>query len=133
LSYLPYGRVEDSLLAGIGRFIEPLGRPLGLDWKMMTALLTSIVAKENAVATLGVLYGVGDEGLVRVLPAVMAPASALAFLVVLMLFIPCAATVAVMKRELGSWTWFGASFALMLSLSFLCGMIAYRLAVLIGL
>ncbi len=133
LSYLPHGRVEDSFLAGIGQFIEPVGRPLGLDWKMMTALLTSIVAKENAIATLGVLYGVGDEGLVRVLPAVMTPASALSFLVVLMLFIPCAATVAVMKRELGSWTWFGASFALMLSLSFFLGLIAYRLAIWIGL
>ena len=133
LSYFPHGRVEDSLLAWIGQFIEPVGRPLGLDWKMMTALLTSIVAKENAIATLGVLYGVGDEGLVRVLPAVMTPASALAFLVVLMLFIPCAATVAVMKREMGSWTWFGASFALMLSLSFFLGLFAYRLAIWIGL
>ena len=133
LSYLPHGRVEDSFLAGIGHFVEPLGRPLGLDWKMMTALLTSIVAKENAIATLGVLYGVGDEGLVRVLPAVMAPASALSFLVVLMLFIPCAATVAVMKRELGSWSWFGASFALMLSMSFFLGFLAYRLAIWIGL
>jgi len=133
LSYLPHGRVEDSFLAGIGQFIEPVGRPLGLDWKMMTALLTSIVAKENAIATLGVLYGVGDEGLVRVLPAVMTPASALSFLVVLMLFIPCAATVAVMKRELGSWIWFGASFSLMLSLSFFLGLLAYRLAIWIGL
>ncbi len=133
LSYFPHGRVEDSLLAGIGQFIEPVGRPLGLDWKMMTALLTSIVAKENAIATLGVLYGVGDAGLVRVLPAVMTPASALAFLVVLMLFIPCAATVAVMKREMGSWRWFGASFALMLGLSFFLGLIAYRLAIWIGL
>ncbi|MEI7637485.1 MAG: nucleoside recognition domain-containing protein, partial [Syntrophus sp. (in: bacteria)] len=133
LSYFPHGRVEDSLLAGIGQFIEPVGRPLGLDWKMMTALLTSIVAKENAIATLGVLYGVGDEGLVRVLPAVMTPASALAFLVVLMLFIPCAATVAVMKREMGSWKWFGASFALMLSMSFFLGLFAYKLAIWIGL
>ncbi len=133
LSYFPSGRVDESFLADFGRLIEPLGRPLGLDWKMMTALVTSIVAKENAVATLGVLYGVGDEGLMKVLPTVMTPASALAFLVVLMLFIPCAATVAVMKRELGDWRWFGGSFALMLGLSFVLGTAAYRLALWIGL
>jgi len=133
LSYFPHGRVEDSLLAACGHFIEPLGRPLGLDWRMMTALVTSVVAKENAVATLGVLYGVGDEGLVRVLPTVMTPASALSFLVVLMLFIPCAATVTVMKQELGSRRWFGASFALMLGLAFLLGFAAYRLALGLGL
>ena len=133
LSYFPHGRVEDSLLAAFGHMIEPLGRPLGLDWKMMTALVTSIVAKENAVATLGVLYGVGDQGLMQVLPAVMTPASALSFLVVHMLFIPCAATVVVMKQELGNWRWFGASFALMLGLSFILGFAAYRLALVIGL
>ncbi|MDI9570955.1 MAG: ferrous iron transport protein B [Pseudomonadota bacterium] len=133
LSYFPHGRVEDSLLAAFGHMIEPLGRPLGLDWKMMTALVTSIVAKENAVATLGVLYGVGDQGLMQVLPTVMTPASALSFLVVLMLFIPCAATVVVMKQEMEDWRWFGASFALMLGLSATLGFAAYRLALIIGL
>jgi len=128
LSHFPHGRIEDSWLAGIGRFIEPLGQPLGLDWKMITALLTTIIAKETAIATLGVLYGVGREGLLQVLPQVMSPASALSFLVVLMLFIPCAATVAVMRRELGNWKWFCASIGVMLAISLLGGLIAYRLA-----
>jgi ferrous iron transport protein B len=132
LSHLPHGRIEDSWLAGIGRFIEPLGQPIGLDWKMITALLTTIIAKETAIATLGVLYGVGREGLLQVLPQVMSLPSALSFLVVLMLFIPCAATVAVMKRELGSWKWFGASIGVMLVLSLLGGLIAYRSALGIG-
>ena len=133
LSHLPSGRIEDSYLASFGRILEPIGRPLGFDWRIITALLTSIIAKENAVATLAVLYGVGREGLVQTLPSVMSPSSALAFLVVLMLFVPCAATVAVMKRELGSWKWFGASMALMLAVSFLAGTAAYRLAPWIGL
>jgi len=72
--------VETSILARFGRFLAPLGSPLGLDWKVLTALLTSIVAKENVVATLGVLYGVGDEGLVNVLPTVLSRASALSLL-----------------------------------------------------
>jgi ferrous iron transport protein B len=112
--------------------MEPVGKPLGLDWKMITALLTSTVAKENAIATLGVLYGVGEEGLTQVLPKVMSSASALSFLVVLMLIIPCAATMTVMKQELGSWKWLAAAFGLMLTISFLGGVVAYHLALWMG-
>jgi ferrous iron transport protein B len=133
LSYLPDGQTETSILAAIGRFLEPLGRPLGLDWKMVTALLTSLAAKENAVATLGVLYGVGDQGLLQVLPTVMTHASALAFLTVLMLFVPCAATIAVMRREMANGLWFGASLTLTLAVSYLGGMAAYRIALWAGL
>jgi ferrous iron transport protein B len=133
LSYLPDGNVENSILAWLGRFLEPVGNPIGLDWKMMTALITSILAKENAIATLGVLYGVGEQGLLQVLPTVVSSASALAFLVVLMLFIPCAATTAVMKREMGSWKWFLSSLMMMLTISYLGGIIAYRFALWMGL
>ena len=133
LSYLPDGNVESSLLAQIGRFFEPVGRPIGLDWKMITALLTSIMAKENAIATLAVLYGVGEQGLVSVLPKVVSPASALAFLVVLMLFVPCVATVTAMKREMEDWKWFTASLILMLTVSLFGGMITYHVALWVGL
>jgi ferrous iron transport protein B len=133
LSYFPDGRTETSWLAGLGHFLEPLGRPLGLDWKMVTALLTSLVAKENAVATLGVLYGVADQGLLQILPAVMSPASALAFLTVVMLFVPCAATVAVMRREMADRVWFGGSLLLTVAVSYLGGMAAYRIALWAGL
>ncbi|MDA8125703.1 MAG: ferrous iron transport protein B [Deltaproteobacteria bacterium] len=132
LAYFPYGKTETSFLAEIGRFIEPLGRPLGLDWKMMTALLTSLVAKENAVATLGVLYGVGDQGLLKVLPTVMSHASALAFLTVIMLFVPCAATIAVMRREMADRVWFVSSLVMTLVVSYLGGLAAYRLALWAG-
>jgi ferrous iron transport protein B len=133
LAYFPDGRTETSILAVIGRLLEPLGWPLGLDWKMLTALITSIVAKENAVATLGVLYGVGDQGLLKVLPIEMGHASALAFLTVLMLFVPCAATIAVMKREMANRLWFYSALALTLGVSYLVGFAAYRLALWAGL
>jgi len=133
-SYLPDGRVETSLLARGGRLLEPLGVPLGLDWKMLTALLTSILAKENAIATLGVLYGVGDAGLINMLPSVVSSASGLSFLVILMLFVPCAATVAVMKQEMkDDRRWFYLSLLLTLVISYLSGMAAYRLALWLGL
>ena len=133
LSYFPGGNTEGSVLAWFGRFLEPVGKPMGLDWKMLTALITSFVAKENAIATLGVLYGVGEHGLLEVLPDVVSHASALAFLVVLMLFIPCVATLTVMKKEMGSAKWFASSLLLMLIVSFSSGIIAYHVALWAGL
>jgi len=132
LAYFPDGRVETSFLAWFGQFLEPLGSPLGLDWKVLTALLTSIVAKENVVATLGVLYGVGDEGLIKVLPTVMSRASALSLLTVLMLFVPCAATAAAMKAEMENRAWFYSAIAATLIISLCGGFVAYRLALLFG-
>jgi len=133
LSSIPWGSgVENSLLGRIGHVLEPIGAPLGLDWRMIIALISSLVAKENSIAVLGVLYGVGGEGLSMVLPQMVSSASALSFLVVLMLFIPCAATLAAMRREMGSWKWFISSFASMLVLSYLMGVLAYQAARLIG-
>ncbi len=133
LSYFPGGNAEESFLAWFGRLLEPVGKPMGLDWKMLTALMTSFVAKENAIATLGVLYGVGEQGLLKVLPNVVSHASALSFLVVLMLFVPCVATVTVMKREMGSSKWFASSLLLMLVVSFSAGIVAYHVALWAGL
>jgi len=132
MSNIPGGRIEDSVLGRIGRLIEPLGAFMGLDWKMIVALLGSFVAKENSIAMLGVLYGVGEKGLRNVLPQMMSHASALSFLVVLMLFIPCAATVAVMRQEIESRKWFLFSVVFMLLISLGSGMAAYRLALLFG-
>jgi ferrous iron transport protein B len=106
---------------------------MGLGWREMVALLSSLVAKENAVATLAVLYGVGQEGLREVLPKVLSQASALGFLAVLMLFVPCAATVAAMKQEMGSWRWFLASFISMIIISFLAGVAGYNIGIALGL
>jgi ferrous iron transport protein B len=133
LSYWPNGVVEESYLAAFGRLLQPLGVPLGLDWKMITALLTGLVAKENVVATLGVLYSVGSEGLSSVLPTIMSTESAAAFLVVMMLFIPCAATVAVLKKEMNNNKWFYATIVMTLLVSYLGGIVAYHLVKWIGL
>ena len=126
LSYFPNGVVEESWLAHLGRLLQPVGVPLGLDWKMITALLTGLVAKENVVATLGVLYSVGREGLVQTLPTVMSHESAAAFLVVMMLFIPCAATIAVLRKEMNSNKWFYSTIVMTLIVSYLGGMAAFN-------
>ncbi len=126
ISYFPTGTVEESWLASLGRLLEPLGGPLGLDWKMITALFTGLVAKETVVATLGVLYSVGDQGLASVLPTIMNHASAAAFLVVMMLFMPCVATIAVLKQEMNNNKWFYGAILMTLVISYAGGAAAYQ-------
>ncbi|MBC7257531.1 MAG: ferrous iron transporter B, partial [Chloroflexi bacterium] len=108
---------------------EPVGALMGLEWRQVVAILTSFVAKENAVATLGVLYGAGEsaEALSAVLPGHFTVASGLAFLVAEMLFIPCVATVVAIRQETGSWKWALGEIAFLALLAFLGGTITYQL------
>jgi len=133
LAYFPGGELEGSYLAALGRLIEPVGLLAGLDWRLVLATLSGFVAKENSLATLAVIYGVGSSGvpLGEVLRSAISPPSALAFLVAVMLFMPCAATVAVMRQELKSGRWVALSLLMLLVLSFGAATIAFRLASLI--
>jgi len=94
----------------------------------MVALLTSFVAKENTIATLEVLYhaGGGATGMTQALADGLSSIAALTFLIVQMLFIPCAATVAVMHQELKSWRWTFFSVTLLLVISFGFGIAIYQ-------
>jgi ferrous iron transport protein B len=134
LSYLPQGQIETSYLATVGRLLAPLGALMGLGWQMIVALLTSFVAKENTIATLGVLYSSGQQGagLAAALSGALTPAAALAFLAVQVLFIPCVATVATMRQETGSWHWTVFSVALLLVISLTVGIAIYQGARLVG-
>jgi ferrous iron transport protein B len=134
LSFLPNGELNTSYLAQFGQLIEPVGRWMGLDWRLTVALITSFPAKENAIATLGVLFGNSPEaGLAATLASTFSTATALSFLAVTMLFIPCMATVAVTKQETNSWRWTLLSVFLLLGLSIGAGTIIYHLAAWMGL
>lgn len=134
LSHFPGPDVEHSYLARFGQGLTPLGQLMGMDWRLMVALLSSFIAKENAIATLGILYGAGDDnrGLAETMAAVVSPASAFSFLVVTMLFIPCVATVAVMHQETRSWRWtlFGVGLLLLIAMS--AGIVVYQGAAWLG-
>ena len=123
LSVLPHGELETSYLASVGRFLAPLGAWMGLDWRMLVALLTSVVAKENTIATLGVLY---QGGSLETLAAAITPAAALAFLVIQVTFVPCVATVAAIRQETRSWKWTAFSVGLLLILSLAAGGLVYQ-------
>ena len=134
LSAIPTGNVETSLLGGLGRLIAPLGALMGLGWQVMVALLASFVAKENSIATLGVLLGAGGDqvGLTARLSAVLTPAAALSYLIVQMLFIPCVATVGAIRQETRSWKWTLFSVGLLAGISFGTGIAAYQVLRLLG-
>lgn len=88
----------DSLLAMLGNFIVPVFKPLGItDWRISTAFITGFMAKESVVSTLTVLLG-GD---VSKLPDVFTKLTAFVFLVFSLLYTPCVAAIATVKRELG--------------------------------
>ena len=129
LSTLPGRGVEASYLAASGRWLEPVGRLMGLgDWRVIVALLTSFFAKENTIATLGILFGAGAATgtLATQVAAALTPATRLALLIFQLLFIPCLATTATIKQETGSWRWMLGSLALLLALSFGAGVVVYQ-------
>ncbi|UCC77960.1 MAG: ferrous iron transport protein B [Anaerolineales bacterium] len=134
LSTFPGGDPETSVLASVGRLVEPVGMWMGLDWRMMLALISSFVAKENAVATMGVLFGVGESGagLPAILRNTLSPSAGLAFLVTQMLFVPCVSTVATIKQESDSWGWTLFSVLFLLVVSLAGGVVAYQAARLLG-
>ncbi len=130
LSQWPGPGMQHSVLAAVGRALAPIGAWFGIgDWRFIAALLTSFVAKENTIATLGVLFatGAGGPGLAHQVAAALTPAAALGFLVVQMLFVPCVATVAVTRQEAG-WRWALASVGLLLVLSLSVGTLVYQVA-----
>jgi ferrous iron transport protein B len=134
LSVLPGGDLNHSYIMQFGKFIEPVGRWMGLDWRLTVALITSFPAKENAIATLGVIFGSSpNAGLTQMLASTFSTASALSFLVTTMLFIPCMATVAVIRQETNSWGWTLLNIALFLTISVAAGSGVYHLALALGL
>lgn len=93
----------DSLLAMVGKFIAPIFTPLGFgDWRAVTALISGFTAKEAVVSTLSVLMNTGTAELGTVLPNIFNGLSAVSFLVFTLLYTPCVAAVATIKKELGS-------------------------------
>jgi ferrous iron transport protein B len=93
----------DSLLAAIGRLASCIFIPLGFpDWRVSTALITGFVAKEAVISTLAVLTGASITELGDTLNTLFSPLSAFSFLIFTLLYTPCIATAATVKRELGS-------------------------------
>ena len=93
----------DSMLALIGRYIAPVFGPLGFnDWRVATSLISGFTAKESVISTLAVLLGTSIDSLGSVLSQLFTPLTAVSFLVFTLLYTPCVAAVAAVRRELNS-------------------------------
>ena len=107
LASLPLGAEyggAGSFLGILGEKISFLFEPLGFGhWTFAVALFFGVAAKETIVSTLGALFGVGEAGLASALPGLISAPGALAFLFFVLLYIPCLATMATVKKETGSW------------------------------
>jgi len=99
---------SESIMGAIGAAIAPFFAPLGFgDWRSSVALLTGFVAKEVVVSTLGILHGVGEEAaqLIPALQSAFTPLTAYAYMAFTLLYLPCIAAFATIKREMNSWKW----------------------------
>jgi len=130
LNYVEDG--TESILALIGKLISGIFYPLGFsDWRVSTALITGFTAKEAVISTLAVLTGANIAELGQTLQTFFSPLSAFCFLVFTLLYTPCVAAVATVKRELGSMK--GTVFVIMyqLGIAWLAAFCIYRIGLLL--
>ena len=136
LASVPYSNgsppeIGDSLAGSIGKTIEPLVEPLGLNWKVAIGLITSLAAREVIVGTLGTIYGMETDedspALQDALRKDLSFGSAIALLLYFAFAMQCMSTVAIVRRETGGWRWPIAQFAYMLVLAYASGLAAYRI------
>lgn len=133
-------RIEGSLLGMTGRAIEPVFRPLGWDWRVSVAVLSSLAAREVFVGTLGTIYAMGreagsSEGLVNALRDAKkddgsprySVATAAGLLVFFAIALQCISTIAIVRRETGGWTWPAIQFSFLFVLAYGLSFVAVRL------
>jgi ferrous iron transport protein B len=130
--------INYSLAAMIGHAIEPVLAPLGFNWQIAVALIPGMAAREVAVAALGTVYAIegGKEAADQIGQALAnhwSVATALSLLVWYIFAPQCASTLAVIRRETGSWKWMAVTFLYMLALAYVGSAITYNVAHALGL
>ncbi len=127
----------DGMLAGIGGFIAPIFTPLGFGtWQAAVALLTGLIAKEAVVASLSMFYGFSlTAGSLAVASAMtgFTPQSAFAYLVFILLYVPCVAAVATIRKEMNSLKWTAFSVGWQIFVAYLASLLVYQAGLLLGL
>ena len=128
-----------SYAGQFGHFIEPVIKPLGFDWKMGVGLVSAVAAKEVLVSTLATIYSVGDveedsQSLQEALAAdaAFSPLVAFSLMVFTLIYSPCLAVLAVVRRETNSWKWPAFSFVYSTTLAWIMSFVVYQGGRLIG-
>jgi ferrous iron transport protein B len=132
--------VENSYIGRVGKTLAPIFSPIGMDWRGSVAILTGFVAKEIVVSTMGVLYAVGADEAERsealrlaLRRSGMTALSAYAMMAFVLIYVPCLATVSVIRRETNSWKWTAFSIAYSTILAWLVAFIIYQGGKVLGL
>ncbi len=126
---------EKSYMGRLGKFLAPVFEPLGIDWRGSVAIVTGFVAKEIVVSTLGILHAVdeGREVLKETLKTTgMTPLSALSMMIFILLYVPCLATVAAIRRETGSSGWMVFNIVYSTTLAWVASFCVYQTGQLLG-
>jgi len=129
--------INYSLAAHIGKAVAPLLEPVGFNWQIAVALIPGMAAREVAVAALGTVYAIegGKEAAAQigeVLATKWSLATALSLLVWYIFAPQCASTLAVIRRETGSWKWMALTFVYMLVLAYSASLATYNIALALG-
>jgi ferrous iron transport protein B len=129
--------IDFSLAAIIGKALEPLLAPVGFNWQIAVALIPGMAAREVAVAALGTVYAIeggkeAAEQIGQVLATKWSLATALSMLAWYIFAPQCASTLAVIRRETGSWTWMAVTFFYMLVLAYAASLLTYNVALALG-
>ncbi|MBT8350214.1 MAG: ferrous iron transport protein B [Deltaproteobacteria bacterium] len=122
-------QVEKSFMGRMGKAISPIFAPLGIDWRGGVALLTGFVAKEIVVSTMAVLHAAEEESdalKTNLLKSAMTPLSALSMMAFVLLYLPCLATVAAIRRETGSLKWMFFSIVYNTSVAWFVAFLVYQ-------
>lgn len=128
----------ESIIGCVGGFLAPVFRPLGFGaWQAVVALISGFVAKEAVVSSLSVLYGFSATAAGSVvagaLSGTFSPLSAFSFLVFVLLYTPCMAAVATMRRELGSRKWTAGVVCYQIGVAYVTALLVYQIGTLFGL
>lgn len=127
--------MNDSLLATVGGWFAPLLAPLGFGtWQAGASLLTGFMAKEVVVSTMNIIYHVPDmQGLELQVRQAFTPLASFSFMVFILLYVPCLATVAVIRKETLSWRWTAFSVIYPLTVAYIIAVLIYQCGRLLGL
>ena len=125
-------KLEYTISGRVGKFLEPVFAPIGFDWKITTASIGALAAKEVFVAQMGILYSEGEadeesEGLRAQLVKHYTPLQAFCIMLFCLLSIPCLATLAIIKRELNSWKMAFVEAGALFALAYVATLIVYQL------
>lgn len=142
----PIAEQQDrSYLERIGRFVEPAIKPLGFDWRMGVSLLSGIAAKEIVISTMGVIFQVDESGIDENQPLIeklreakyqsgeregqklFTPISAFSYILFVLIYFPCVAVIAAIKKESGSWKWAVFTIFYTTSLAWLVSFLFYQI------